>query len=289
MRLVIANLLRWPSWAKVTLVIAVTCVCITAWLLTPTRVDIEPLPWIGHRGSYTVMVFDSPPDRMSIALRGHGRVPMENPLIYGVEFLPSEFTGMSTEELVWDWATRNSEIDSYGCPQVLLEAKDGEVVAALGADQLIRRKIPDTQKKPEGHFPRCDWRECRYEKNLPIKLSGCNPIRKMHSPQSLRGATPNAKIYLELEVDSRFPYYLLTTFDFPITSMVRLLVGSGEPHLQDAQPWLIIPNPLIHGDSGASIVQERNDYPIDDEDDYPFISCWLHKHASSAGNCPVQH
>lgn len=270
----LTNPRRWPFWAVVAVVLLGTASGVAIWLFKPTYVDIDPIPWIGRSASQPVVVFAWPRGRMSIVLIGQGKMrpteiyghswpidSMENPVIYGVQDLPPEFLGVSTETLLWAWGEGDTSLldKDYGkgcCPLVLLETTDKEVVAALGADQLVRRKTTLGHERTWAHNPRHDWRECRYEKDMPIGLYECNPVPKMLDPEGLHGATPDDVVCNELEVDSRFGYYLLTTNDYLINMMVQGWVGSGAPHLTDGRGWMIIPNPLIHGDgNGAKVVE----------------------------------
>lgn len=142
---------------------------------------------------------------------------------------------------------------------VLLETDGRQVVAALGADQLIHRRLTLGFERTWAHPARNDWRECRYVEDMPIELYECNPKPKLLDRNRLHGATPNDIICIELEVDSTFPYYLLTTDDYPISAIAASWVGSGEPFLANAQGWLVIPNPLIQGDTdGCRVVQPNN-------------------------------
>jgi len=276
MKLADANPLRWNPRKKRTTIIVIACLLLGAWLLIPTRRNIDPAPWINRSSSWPVKIFAWPNDRMSIVLIGEGSKMkateihgvslyadvMQNPAVYGVENLPAEFTGKSTNLLAGNWFSRKAQAPDYyethRLPVVLLEIQNMEIVAALGVDQLIWRKLPTTQQPPLAH-PACwDWRECRYENHLPIVLHDCNPEPRLSNPEYLQGAAPTDVICKELEVDSSYPYYVLTTRDNFIASDTLAWIGSGQPYLHSAQPWLIIPNPLIRGETDACrIVQPK--------------------------------
>lgn|GEM_PF-3153087 len=260
---------RWPFWVAVVVLFLAAAAGVTAWLLRPTYVDIDPVPWIERSISWPVVVVERSPERMGILLladesrpirvNGHelGVCSLQNPVIYGVEHLPVEFLGECTEVLAWEWLTRevygrNAQLNERWCPMVLLEINNEQAIAALGAGRLLRRRLPIQQENPWAHGTGWNWCRCRYEGNMPIELLDCNPVPRMLEPHGLHGAAPEDVVCSELEVDSRFPYYLLTTNDHPIGWVISAMMGTAEPYLKNAQGWLIISNPLLHGDGNGS-------------------------------------